>query len=285
MGSCTDESAALAALNGHTQVVCYLYDNEINRFYGITLRNAAEVGQLEMIQTVVAQSGEYVGGYSTPESRLESCVNKMFQKLHDDEGNRDRSGRDQVLRRVRKSIQWFNRRGSPRFAARLLKVSLKYEHSRLVRTLFEPNWYGMRLRYAAAIHRDQHSGSPILLRWLIANRPQLDVATAVEFIEDGKAVKYVEVVSWLSEQGRVEVLSTAVREEWTDWEKLVLWTLSRTAFEDSVCLLAIRDVIERAPLEMRQWVKANLMSENAKCWWISNEATTDCCSPKRRRLA
>lgn len=136
----------------------------------------------------------------------------------------------------------------------LLKLAMEYSHLDVVHWLVERGYE------VNSLDLIKFAENASVLRFLVEHGPPLDLATAKDLVLENRNI---EIAWWVPENVRKLLVLDALQDE--DGEVL-WWILAHTKFQDEGVQNSIRDAIQCASKDTKQWLQANLRNVEACCW-------------------
>ncbi|OWZ00278.1 hypothetical protein PHMEG_00028570, partial [Phytophthora megakarya] len=168
-------------------------------------------------------------------------------------------------------LQWFHRNELMVNEPDLLKLAVRYESVDAASWLW---MHGYEINWLKFTEIAKENMAIPMLRWLLDHGPPPSLTFAFEL---AVSCDCVEVMRWLPEQHRAEIVIWALHQDEpliNDARKMIWWILTRTLFDESSRRNIRNETRQLKSSKILLWLKENLANSTA-CNWVFTATEND----------
>jgi hypothetical protein len=255
---CRDDLMEVAGWKGHLDIVRYLDENTNQRASAWGLGAAARQGWLRALLVLLQNYPRYHKDENVDYDTVEDAIEKILTQMALEHA----TPASPLWAEALESLEGFRSCEFSLCAPLMLERALKRGFLPLVQQFMGGRDAEEKRNYldVAAM-----SSNVVLLRWLLAKGTPIDKYSAKYLVSERSNVPYFEVVGYLSEGDRVELVCEAAAEK---RHRLLRWTLENILFSDDSSRTTIYNAIKRAPSDTQQWLREHLTNPEARKWCL-----------------
>jgi hypothetical protein len=255
---CRDNLMQVAAWEGHLEVARYLDENTKQRASKWGLGAATRQGRLKARLTMMMNNHRHDEIMSRQELH---AVGKEFEETFPQPSYQHVAPGSLLWAEPKATLELFHRGRLYSCVCEMLERALRRGCLAIAQGFIRHRSAIARSKYVQVAARRRNS---VFLRWMLANGTPIDRSAAIQLAAACCFEEYVEVVAYLSEVDRVQIVRQAITEK--KWCTLLHWTLKNTSFNEASSRAAVDNAIKHAPV---QWLRENSSSTEARRWRVS----------------